>query len=105
MNYLRLFELIEEHPAFGPRLRAALEQRLELVLDYHCHEGAERWCLSVQARAADGRLHELAHIQDFGLAREDCVPLLGPLSLELLAHYDLDRAPEVHLEGAPFRGL
>lgn len=106
MAYADLLELIEAHPVFGPRLRRALAEGFELVLDYHRHPDAERWCVSFHARVSPAaELHELAHVKDFGSAREDCVPLLGPLATELLARYRLERAPHIHLEGAPFRGL
>ena len=106
MLYAPLFELIEAHPRFGPLLRHALEEDFELVLDYHRHPDAERWCVALHARAEESApLSELAHIKDFGREREDCMPLLGPLATEMLAHYRLDRAPAIYLEGTPFRGL
>ena len=106
MAYDPLFDLIEAHPVFGPRLRHAVAEGFELVLDYHLHEGAARWCVAIHARADEAdELRELAHVRDFGGAREDCVPLLGPLSTELMRRYRLDRTPEIWLSGAPFRGL
>lgn len=115
MAYERLFDLIEAHPSFGPRLRHALAEGFGLVLDYHLHPGRERWCVSVHALAEEGdeggsetlpgQLPELAHVKDFGREREDCVPLLGPLSIEMQRRYRLERAPRIHLEGHPFRGL
>ncbi len=106
MGYAGLIERIEGHPVFGPRLRHALAEGFELVLDYHRHPTSERWCVSVHAREGEGApLSELAHVKDFGRAREDCVPLLGPLATDLMAHYRLERAPAIHLEGRPFRGL
>lgn len=103
MAYEELFTRIEAHPEFGPRLARALREGRDLVLEYHRHPAAERWCVALHATGPEP--FEVAHVRDFGRAREDCVPLLGPLAVELRRRYRLARQPDIHLEGEPFRGL
>lgn len=103
MAYEELLQRIEVHPELGPRLARALREGRELVLEYHRHPAAERWCLALRAGGPDS--FEIAHVRDFGRRREDCVPLLGPLAVELRRRYRLTRQPDIHLEGEPFCGL
>lgn len=105
-----LIEMIETHPRYGPALSQAVSRGLPLVLNYHTHSDVESYCVSICVKMGypvaffegmDGLLEELVHVREFGGTVDDCVPLTSTLSAELHAHYGLEQAPELYLNGKP----
>ena len=102
---------IEEHPVYAAAMRQAVETGEELVLNYHSHGDPTSYCSSICARQASSvrlvdigeSLRELVHIRAVGQSEADCVPLMVAFGSELMAHYGLERAPVIYLDGEPLR--
>lgn len=106
----RLIELIEGHESYAPAMKRAVLQQLPIVLNYHTHSGEDSYCVSICSKMGfpvaffeemEGGLEELVHVREFGKTEADCVPLTSQLSGELMAHYKLEQAPEIFLNGKP----
>lgn len=109
MEFESLMHIIEAHPRYGPDMRAAVAEGVPLVLNYHSHNGSS-WCVSICAKHTNAYelltkgledLRELVHIEGFGSSKENGRKLCEALSITLLAHYELERLPELYLESKP----
>ncbi|MEX1025258.1 MAG: hypothetical protein WD226_09290 [Planctomycetota bacterium] len=110
MTLDQLLQLIDEHPAYGPAMRKAVDAGVPLVLNYHDHGGQGTYCVSIAAKETAAfdllmkgveNLRELAHVEGFGPNVEECRPRCEALAVTLLAHYELERLPEIYLNGEP----
>lgn len=109
-RYGALLARILEHPRYGPAMEEAVARQATLVLNYHSHQGNERFCVSICEKLEGaievldiglGKLRELVHVEGFGSSREDYLPLCGELARALVSHYGLAKPPLLYLEGEP----
>ncbi len=105
-----LVQKIAEHPKYGPAMQGAMAGNAPLVLNYHNHLGESSYCVSICARehnpvklldTSEETLEELAHIRGFGKDEADCLPLTKAFSEALCKHYEIERPPDVYLNGKP----
>ena len=103
-----LIQKILVHSKYGPAMEQAVAGNVPLVLNYHNHLGESRYCLSVCARAQSPvklldtdqeTLEELVHIEEFGKSEADCLPLTKAFSEALCEHYEVERPPDIYLNG------
>lgn len=110
MTLEQLMRIIDEHATYGPAMRAAVAEGTPLVLNYHDHGGQGTYCVSICAKHTAALdlltkgiedLRELVHVEGFGPNLEECRPRCEALAVVLLDHYDLEKLPEVYLNGEP----
>ncbi len=110
MDLAPLMQLIDKHATYGPAMLEAIARGVPLVLNYHDHGGEGSYCVSICAKETAALdllmkgvedLRELVHVEGFGPNIEECRPRSEALAVTLMAHYELDRLPEIYLNGAP----
>lgn len=104
----RLIDKVVAHPRYGAAVKRALDDRRELILNYHSHGPGQRWCVSICAQGAvvplldlGAPLEELAHIRGVADLEEHCDPLMAVFADRLVERFSLPSRPHVYLNGAP----
>lgn len=105
-----LIQKITEHDTYGPAMQQAVAEGADLVLNFHSHQGNERFCVSICARelspikiliSEKDPLDELVHIEGMAQSEEDFEPLCAAFSNALCAHYGLKEPFELYFQGEP----
>jgi len=105
-----LIEKIEEHATYGPALKNAAAEQRPMVLNFHRHQGNDRFCVSICTVelspikvlvSEKDALEELVHIEGMAESEEDYGPLCAAFSNALCEHYDLEQPFELYFNGEP----
>ncbi len=108
--FATLIEKIEEHASYGPAMREASKVGGTLALNFHRHQGNDRFCVSIcrvelspikVLVSETDALQELVHIEGMAESEEDYLPLCVAFSNALCEHYNIEQPFELYFNGEP----
>ena len=108
--FTTLIQKIDEHATYGPAMKKAAADGSNLVLNYHQHQGNDRYCVSICVKelspikiliSEKEPLDELVHIEGVAETEDEYLPLCVAFSNALCEHYGLTESLELYFNGEP----
>lgn len=105
-----LIQKITEHETYGPALQKAADEGAQLALNYHRHQGNDRYCVSICTVemspikvlvSETDALQELVHIEGVAESEDEYLPLCVAFSNALCEHYGMAESFELYFNGEP----